>query len=257
MSKKLKITILGTATSIGVPMLGCTCPTCQSIDPKDRRTRSSIFIEYQNEKILIDVGPDFRQQALNQGVHDIDHVLLTHEHTDHVNGLDDLRPLNFIHKKAINFYAETRVLKEIETRFNYIFDPKGIRLPRLNVHEIKPGDVTIGKETIQAIRVMHGELPILGFKLENFAYLTDAKKIDSAETEQLMNLDLLIVNALRREEHHKHFTLQEALDFISMVKPKKALLTHLSHALPKHAELNNELPTNVSVAYDGMTISIQ
>lgn len=236
-------------------MIACSCRTCLSTDPKDYRTRSSVFIQKNNTNLLIDVGPDFRHQALSAGIKDLDGVLLTHEHNDHIIGIDDLRPLNFIHKKEIPLFAEKRVIDNLKERFGYIFK-EGFTVPALDIKEIKPSIIDMGSISVQAIRVMHGKLPILAFRIDSFAYVTDAKSIPDSELDKFNGLDVLIVNALRRSDHHKHFTLEEAIEFSQKVKAKKTYLTHLSHAFPPHVELSEELPENVFVAFDGLKLSV-
>lgn len=253
------ITVTGSGTSQGVPVIGCECNVCLSKDSKDKRLRSSIHIDYKSKSIVIDTGPDFRQQMINSKISKLDAVLFTHEHKDHVAGLDDVRPFNFIQKKPINIYCSNNVYTALKREFHYIFDPKfrypGI--PSINRHEIdKENSFKVGDISIQPIEVMHYKLPVLGFRINNFAYITDAKTIEDIEKNKLQNLDLLIINALRIKEHLSHLNLEEAINLIKELKPKKAILTHISHFMGKHIDATKLLPKNIEIAYDGLKIEI-
>ena len=253
------VTITGSGTSQGVPVIGCGCEVCISEDTKDKRLRASIHIEHKNKSIVIDTGPDFRQQMLNSKVSKLDAVLFTHEHKDHVAGLDDVRAFNFLQKKPVNVYCTNNVFTALKREFHYIFDPKfkypGI--PSIDRFEINKHQVfSVEDISIQPIEVMHYKLPVLGFRIENFAYITDAKTIEKKEKEKLKNLELLIVNALRKKEHLSHLNLNQAIDLINELKPKKAILTHISHFMGKHKEVEKELPENIRIAYDGLKIKI-
>lgn len=255
----MTITITGSGTSQGVPVIGCECYVCSSEDSKDKRLRSSIHIKYNNNSIVVDTGPDFRQQMINSKIKKLDAVLFTHEHKDHVAGLDDVRAFNFIQKKPIEVYCSENVFKALKREFHYIFDPKfkypGI--PSINRHKIsKEKTFKINEVLITPIEVMHHKLPVLGFRIDNFAYITDAKTIESKEKNKLKNLDLLIVNALRIKEHLSHLNLEEALELINELNPKRAILTHLSHLMGKHEEIKKLIPKNVDVAFDGMKFNL-
>lgn len=253
----MEITITGSGTSQGVPVIGCTCNVCTSSNPKDSRLRSSIHIFYKNKSIVIDTGPDFRQQMLNSKIKNLDAILYTHEHKDHVAGLDDVRPFNFIQKKPIEIFCNDRVFQALKREFHYIFDPKfqypGI--PKINRNKILKTKFKIDKYIeIEPIEVMHYKLPVLGFRIEKFAYITDAKTIKEDEKEKLKGLDLLIVNALRLKKHLSHFNLEEALNLIEELHPKKAILTHISHYMGLHEEIQKKLPDHISLGYDNQKI---
>lgn len=252
----MNITLLGTGTSQGIPVIGCTCEVCLSSDSKDKRLRVSCYVEDTKNKILIDIGPDFRQQMLTNKISDIDAVLLTHEHNDHTAGLDDIRSINFLHNKNMPVYGMPRVLEDIATRFQYVF--KSNKYPGLPRVELLPihSEFHIGNLSILPIPIMHGKLPIIGYRIQNFAYLTDASFITEEAIGLLQNLDVLVVNALRKEEHYSHFNLEEALAFISQVGPKQSYLTHISHAFDTHSNISKLLPNQVSVGYDRLTIRV-
>ena len=255
----LKITFLGTGTSQGIPIIGSTHPVCLSDNPKDTRMRSSVMIEWDKYTYIIDSGPDFRQQMLQNKVNRIDGILYTHEHTDHIIGLDDIRPFFFKQRIDIPLYAEENVMAAIKQRFEYILDAKNNYpgKPKVDINIIKPNTpVLLGNKQVYPIRVMHSSLPILGYRIDNLVYLTDVKTVPEASLVHFKNIDILVVNALRIEEHHGHFTLSEALAFIEKVKPKRAYLTHVSHLLGFHNEVEKSLPENVHMAYDGLSLEI-
>ena len=253
----MKITFLGTGTSQGIPIIGSTHPVCLSEDFKDKRLRVSVLVEWSDLSVLIDCGPDFRQQMLRSNCTKIDAVLFTHEHSDHTAGLDDLRPF-FYRQGAIDVYAHERVLKSLYKRFDYIFkkENKYPGVLTLNDHQISDEVFNTGSKTIIPINILHNTLPIFGYRIEDFAYITDAKTVSQSELEKLKNLDVLVVNALRIEPHVSHFNLEEALDFIKLVNPKRAFLTHISHHLGFHDAVEKTLPQNVKIAYDQLQISI-
>tara|TARA_B100001287_G_scaffold66605_1_gene54419 strand:- start:1314 stop:2081 length:768 start_codon:yes stop_codon:yes gene_type:complete len=253
------VTITGSGTSQGVPVIGCKCNVCISENSKDKRLRSSVHIQSGDNSIVIDTGPDFRQQMINSNITNLDAVLFTHEHKDHVAGLDDVRAFNFIQKKPIDIFCTENVFDALKREFHYIFNPKfkypGI--PSINRNKIdKNNSFNVNEVKITPIEVMHYKLPVLGFRIKNFAYVTDAKTIENKEKEKLKNLELLVINALRIKEHISHLNLEEALNLINELKPKKAVLTHLSHYMGQHDEINKILPSNVGVAYDGMKFSL-
>ncbi len=255
----MTVTITGSGTSQGVPVIGCECHVCNSKDSKDKRLRSSIHIQYNNNSIVVDTGPDFRQQMIDSKIKKLDAVIFTHEHKDHVAGLDDVRAFNFIQKKPIEIYCSENVFKALKREFHYIFDPKfkypGV--PSINRNKIsKENTFKINEVSITPIEVMHYKLPVLGFRIDNFAYVTDAKTIENKEKNKLKNLDLLVINALRIREHLSHLNLDEALELIKELNPKKAILTHLSHFMGKHQEIKKLIPKNVDVAFDGMKFNL-
>ena len=253
----MKITFLGTGTSQGVPVIGCNCEVCMSLDSKDNRLRCSVLVEYNARAVVIDTGPDFRQQMLKNNVGRLDAVLFTHEHKDHVAGLDDVRAFNFIMKQHMDVYLTDAVEAAIRREFSYIFsDFKYPGIPLLNLHRIENQPFELFGETIQPIQVMHYQMPVLGFRIKDFAYITDANSISETELQKLKGVKILVLNALRREPHISHFTLNQAIDLIEEVAPEKAFLTHLSHQMGLHEQVSIELPANVEIAYDGLTISL-
>lgn len=252
----MKLKFLGTGTSQGVPIIGSNHPVCLSKNPKDKRLRCSALITTDEEKkLLIDCGPDFRQQMLTNQERNIDAVLITHEHNDHVIGLDDLRPIIFENQKNMPIYCHPRTAKEIRSRFSYAFSKiKYPGSPSFNIHHIT-NPFYIDKTLITPINVLHNQLPILGFKIKNLAYLTDTSFIPNEEIEKLLDLDILIINCLRKENPHPaHFILPDILKIIQNLKPKTTYLTHLSHLIGFHEETENELPQNIHLAYDGLEI---
>jgi len=253
----LKVKFLGTGTSQGVPVIACTCKVCLSANKKDKRLRTSALLSFDRKHIVIDAGPDFRQQMLRAQIEDIEAVLITHEHNDHIIGLDDVRPFNFKHEKNIPIYSNQRVLTELEDRFPYIFHKEPYPgAPRLDLNLINKDETFhVSDIPIQPVEVMHGKLSVLGFRIHDFCYITDAKTITTSEKKKLKNLDVLILNALHHEEHHSHLNLSGALALINEVKPHRAYLTHISHRMGLHNEIQKQLPDNVFLAYDGLEIS--
>jgi len=251
----LKITFLGTGTSQGVPVIGCRCHGCTSEDQKDKRLRSSILVETGDLVLVIDTGPDFRQQMLSAGVSHLDAVLFTHEHRDHIAGLDDIRSFNFIQKAPMDVFAETRVLRALQSGFPYVFaEKKYPGIPQVIVHTISTAPFRIGSLEVIPVRLMHYRLPVLGFRIGDVAYLTDANFISEPEKEKLKGIKILIVNALRREKHISHFTLSEAVALIEEIRPDQGYLTHISHQMGRTAEFSKELPEGISAAYDGLVL---
>ena len=251
----MNITFLGTGTSQGIPVIGCKHKVCLSDDPKDKRLRSSILIKSEGVCFVIDCGPDFRQQMLKAKVSKLDGIVFTHNHADHTAGLDDTRP--FTNKNGIlPIYAKEDVIADLKARFNYIFTTKNKYLgaPELDIQLIDNHPFFIKNLEIIPVEVEHGKLKIFGFRFKRMAYITDANHITEKELEKIYDLDVLIINALRNEPHPTHFNLQQALDIIEKVKPKKAYLTHISHKLGFHAEVSKLLPENVFLAYDGLVL---
>ncbi|UZH55126.1 MBL fold metallo-hydrolase [Salinimicrobium tongyeongense] len=253
----MRVTFLGTGTSQGVPVIGSDHPVCKSEDPKDKRLRVSVLVEVDQRNILIDCGPDFRQQMLSNNVQRIDAILYTHEHSDHTIGLDDIRPY-FFRQGDIPIYAHKRVMASLSKRFEYIFasENKYPGAPSVQEHVIENKTFTVQGVNVVPVNVMHNRVQVFGFRIRDFAYITDAKTIEDEEAEKLKGVDVLVLNALRKEPHHSHFNLQEALDFIEKIKPEKAYLTHISHLLGFHEEVQATLPENVFLAYDNLQIEI-
>lgn len=254
----LKVWFLGTGTSQGIPVIGSTHPVCLSNDPHDKRLRVSVWLQWEGYSYVIDCGPDFRQQMLNCGCTRLDGILFTHEHADHTAGLDDIRPF-FFRQGHIPIYAQRRVLGCLKRRFDYIFEEedKYPGAPSVEAVEVAPGTpFMLGNKTVTPVVAMHGSLEIFGYRIDDFAYLTDVKSIAPQEAEKLKGLKVLVVSALRQEPHATHFNLEEALSFIAEVKPEKAYLTHISHLLGFHAEVQQSLPENVFLAYDNLQITI-
>lgn len=240
-------------------MIGCLCETCTSQDPHDKRLRTSAHIVIENKHIQIDIGPDFRQQMLTHGVQMLDGLILTHQHSDHTSGLDEIRAFNFIKEgTSIPLYAEQYLLDDLRTRFAYIFSPKDYPgLPLITLHKIESNsEFNIDGINIMPIKVIHGRQPIVGYRIQNFAYITDASLIPKESIIQLRNLDVLIINALRKKVHHSHFNLAQSLKAIEEINPKKAYITHISHQMGRHKIVESELPENVFLAFDGLTLEI-
>lgn len=254
----MKVYFLGTGTSQGIPVIGSNHSVCLSNDLKDKRLRVSVWIHDENNSIVIDCGPDFRQQMLTSKCQKVDAILFTHEHADHTAGMDDIRPFNF-KQGPIPIYAHDRVLKNLEKRFDYIFETenKYPGAPSIQSNEVVNNEpFSIGNFKVIPINVMHGNLQVFGYRIGDFAYLTDVKTVEPSEIEKLKGVKVLVVNALREEPHHSHFNLQEALDFVTLIQPEKAYFTHISHILGFHEEVQKKLPKNVFLAYDNLEISI-
>ena len=254
----MKVYFLGTGTSQGIPVIGSNHPVCKSTDFKDKRLRVSVRICWENYSYVIDCGPDFRQQMLSSNCQKVDGILFTHEHSDHTAGIDDIRPFNF-KQGEIPIYAHQRVIHNLRKRFDYVFETvnKYPGAPSVETIEVVNNQsFSIGNKTAVPINVMHGNLQVFGYRIDDFAYLTDVKTIENSEIAKLKNLKVLVINALREEPHDTHFNLKEALDFITLVQPKKAYLTHISHIMGYHEEVQKNLPDNVFLAYDNLEIII-
>ncbi|MBK5212423.1 MAG: MBL fold metallo-hydrolase [Flavobacteriaceae bacterium] len=258
MDTTFTVTFLGTGTSQGIPVIGSDHPVCLSSDPKDKRLRVSVLLAWEGFTYVIDCGPDFRQQMLREKVLKVDGILLTHEHSDHTAGLDDIRPFNFM-QGNMPFYAHKRVFKSLRERFAYIFTTENRYpgAPSISAIEIdKNTPFTIGGKKVIPIEAFHDTLPVLGFRIEDFTYLTDVKTISEEETEKVKGTKVLVINALRVKPHYSHFNIAEALDFVEKVKPETTYFTHISHVMGFHAEVEKKLPKNVHLAYDTLKITI-
>jgi phosphoribosyl 1,2-cyclic phosphate phosphodiesterase len=255
--QRAEITILGSGTSMGVPTLGCTCRVCTSNDPRDRRTRPSIAVTWNGHRVVIDTGPDFRMQALREGIDHVDAVLYTHSHADHILGLDDLRPLTFKLKSKLPLYADDASASVIERIFDYTFDTEAWYPTRARVEMHRLGQsVEIDGAVFHRVPLTHGKIEVAGFRFGNAAYLTDMSDIPESSLPLLQNLDVVILDALRKTPHPSHATLAQALALVRRMQPRRAFFTHMSHDLP-HAETNNELPQHIQLAYDGLRIPFE
>ncbi len=253
-----KITFLGTGTSQGVPVIACECPVCLSDNPKDNRTRSALLVETDNNILVIDAGPDFRQQMLREKVRHLDAILLTHEHKDHIAGMDDVRAFNFKSQSAIDIFTEERVQNAVRKEYSYVFSEiQYPGVPRMALHDINKYEVNINGDIVIPLRVFHYRLPILGFRIGNMAYITDANYVPEETKEKLIGVKYLVINALRKEKHISHFCLREALDLVEEISPRKAFITHIGHDMGKHAEVSRELPANVLLAWDGLKVNCE
>jgi phosphoribosyl 1,2-cyclic phosphate phosphodiesterase len=255
---KAKLTVLGSGTSMGVPTIGCNCAVCRSSDPHDRRLRPSILIEYGGRFVLIDTTPDFREQAIRENIRQLDAVFYTHTHADHILGIDDLRPISYLHKpNKLPLYARPEAVDFIRSMFSYIFDAtyKFGGLPQVELHPIE-GTVELFGARFEPIPVIHGEMEIYGFRFGSAAYLTDHSEIPEASYEKLRGLDILFLDALRHKPHPTHSTVENSLRIVDRVNPKRAFFTHICHDLP-HEETNAALPENVRLSYDGMKLEFE
>lgn len=254
----MKVYFLGTGTSQGIPVIGSHHSVCKSENPKDKRLRVSIWVHTENFSIVIDCGPDFRQQMLTSKCQRLDALLFTHEHADHTAGLDDIRPFYFA-QGDIPIYAHKRVLENLKRRFDYIFETenKYPGAPSVTpIEVIENENFKVNNQMVVPINASHGNLQVFGYKIKNFVYLTDVKSMEVAEIEKIKGVEVLVINALRFEPHNTHFNIEEALEFISLVQPKKAYLTHISHLMGFHDEVQKQLPNNVYLAYDNLEIEI-
>ena len=253
----MTVTFLGTGTSQGVPVIGCPCKVCHSLDFRDKRLRTSAHIAVDGKSIVIDTGPDFRQQMLREKIGTLDAILFTHEHKDHTAGLDDIRPFNFRQKRDMPVYGRQQVIEQLKTEFAYAFsERKYPGTPQIQIKVIENTPFKVDEVTIQPVEVFHYKLPVFGYRIKGFTYITDASAISQVEKEKIKNSEVLVLNALQKEEHISHFTLSEALALIEELQPKKAYLTHISHRLGLHEEIQHELPENVFLAYDGLKITL-
>ncbi|MEJ0029283.1 MAG: MBL fold metallo-hydrolase [Bacteroidota bacterium] len=251
----MKITFLGTGTSQGVPVIGCQCDVCRSMDYRDKRLRASVHIEVDGLSFVIDTGPDFRQQMLREGINRLDAVLFTHSHRDHLAGLDDVRAYNYLQNSDMPLYATADVHQQIQTEFYYAFSPQRYPgIPQLQLHTIDHKPFTIGSTTVTPLPVMHLKLPVLGFRIGNFSYITDANLIPDETYNLLKGTEVLVLNALQKDKHISHFTLAEAIHEAKKIGARQTYFTHMSHRMGLHKEVLKELPEGVALAHDGLTI---
>jgi phosphoribosyl 1,2-cyclic phosphate phosphodiesterase len=251
------ITFLGTGTSQGVPVIACGCEVCTSPDARDKRLRTSILIEAEDKTIVIDSGPDFRYQMLRAKVKHLDAIVFTHEHKDHIAGMDDIRAFNYKQNSPVDVYADARVQRALVREFPYIFDGTGYPgIPQVIVHPIDLHPFDIGSVKFTPVEVLHYKLPVLGFRINDFTYITDAKTVSAAEKEKISGTKTLVINALQKQTHISHFTLDEAIAFANDIGVEKTYLTHISHRLGRHLDISKELPDNIELAYDGLKLNI-
>ena len=253
----MRITFLGTGTSQGIPVIACNCSVCTSPDHRDQRLRSAVYIEAAETNIVIDTGPDFRQQMLKTGVQQVHAILFTHQHKDHTAGLDDVRGFNFRHHMTMPLYARKEVLAQLQREFTYMFDKKlqyeGI--PKVSLHEIRVNQTfSIRNLRIEPIELLHHKLPVFGFRIRDFVYITDAKSVSPQAFSKIKGCKVLVINALREESHPSHFTKSEAIAFAQQVRAQQTYFTHMSHLLGTHEEVSRTLPSHIALAYDGLTL---
>ena len=252
----MKVTFLGTGTSTGIPMIGCDCAVCLSDDPRDNRTRCSVFIETENCRLVIDTGPDFRIQLLREGIDDMDAVLFTHSHKDHIAGFDDIRPINYLKKKRIDVYANELTIHRLKQEYPYIFEGNYPGIPLIDLHEIDEKPFEVFGDRIIPIPAMHGSMDVLGFRIGDFSYLTDANFISEEAIDLVKGSSVFVINGLQIKAHYSHFTLAEALGLIEQVDAGTSYLTHMSHRIGKHKDVEQDLPNNVHLSYDGLKLTI-
>lgn len=256
-NETMKVTFLGTGTSIGVPVITCDCPVCTSDDPRDKRFRTSLMIEINHKTFVIDCGPDFRIQMLRQKVQNLDAVIFTHEHRDHIAGLDDVRAFNYVLNKKIDIYGSKQVMETIAVEFPYIFSStRYFGAPQLTVHHIDSNPFTIDGIEFIPISVLHEKLPVFGFRILDFTYITDASFIPEDQLKKIEGSKVIVLNALRNSKHVSHFSISEAVEILTKLKPQVAYLTHLSHFVGLHEDVNNRLPDFIQLAYDGLELMI-
>lgn len=253
----MTVTFLGTGTSQGVPVIACHCPICTSADPRDQRLRSSIMLSHNDRNVVIDTGPDFRQQMLRARVQRLDGVVFTHEHKDHIAGLDDIRAFNYFQREKMNVYCTEAVEIALKREFAYAFsDFKYPGIPEIELNRIDNAPFDVAGIHLTPIEVVHMKMPVLGYRIGDFTYITDANYISESEKEKIKGSKILVLNALRREKHPSHYTLDEALELVEELQPEAAYFTHISHQLGMHEEVSKELPSHVHLAYDGLTLTI-
>lgn len=254
----MKVTFLGTGTSQGIPVIGCKCEVCQSLDFRDQRLRTSVFIETENTNLVVDAGPDFRQQMLRERVDKLDTVLYTHEHKDHTAGMDELRSFNFLQKRDMPVYGRQQVLNQLKQEFAYAFaDVKYPGVPQINLNSITNEAFRVVDVDILPIEVLHYKLPVFGFRIKHFTYITDANFISEKEKQKIKGSKVLVLNALQKTEHLSHFNLEQAIALAEELEVPEVYLTHMGHRMGKHAEVSKELPDFIKFAYDGLQIDIE
>ncbi|RYY84734.1 MAG: MBL fold metallo-hydrolase [Chitinophagaceae bacterium] len=255
MPPQLKFTFLGTGTSSGVPMIACDCAVCTSPDPRDKRLRSSLLVQSGATTLVVDTGPDFRYQMLRAEVKDLNAVLFTHPHKDHIAGLDDVRAFNFFNGHHMPLYANSMTQEALIREFAYAFaDKKYPGVPNLELHTIDAEPFLVGDIPVQPVQVWHLKMPVLGFRFGNFTYITDANRIDETEKEKIRGSEVVVVNALRREKHISHYNLDEAIALVQELGIPQAYFTHISHQLGRHGDIERDLPNGIHLAYDGLEI---
>ncbi len=253
----MEITFLGTGTSMGVPVISCECPTCTSNDIRDKRLRSSVVVKTMDKHIVIDTGPDFRQQMLREKIAKIDAILVTHSHKDHIAGLDDVRPYNYIMNKSMDLYASKETIKAVRTEFSYIFSKdKYPGVPDINLIEIDNTPFLIGAVEVIPIQLLHYKMNVLGFRIGGFSYITDTNYISDIELQKMAQSDVIVISALRKKKHLSHFNLEESIAILKKLNPAKGYLTHISHQMGKYKDVEKELPDNIHLAYDGLKIIV-
>lgn len=253
----MKVTVLGSGTSQGVPVIGCQCPVCQSLDFRDKRLRSSVHIEVAGKSIVIDSGPDFRQQMLRERISQLDALLFTHEHKDHTAGMDDIRSFNFLQEKDMPVYAAPRVIEQLKREFAYVFSEKKYPgVPMVEVNELDGQPFEVEGIQVIPIEVLHYKLPVYGFRIGDFTYITDAKTISEESLEKARGSKILMINALQQTEHLSHLTLNEAIDMAQKIGADVTYFTHLSHKMGSHKTIEAQLPNNIYIAYDGLQLSL-
>jgi phosphoribosyl 1,2-cyclic phosphate phosphodiesterase len=251
----MQLTFLGTGTSQGVPLIGCDCPVCQSPDPRDSRLRSSVMLEWDDQRFVIDTGPDFRQQMLRETVKHLNGIVFTHEHKDHVAGLDDIRAFNFMTQKPMDIYCTEAVEFALKREFSYAFHNKNYPgVPQMELHRIHEKPFVLGDRTWIPLPVMHAKMPVLGFRIGPLSYITDANFISIETQEKIRGSEVLILNALRHQQHISHFTLSEAIEMATQLEIPKVYFTHISHQLGLHEEVSSSLPQHMQLAYDGLKL---
>lgn len=251
----LEVSILGSGTSQGIPVVGCTCDVCQSKDPRDNRLRTAALLQHNGTTVAIDAGPDFRQQMLREQVRRLDGILVTHNHKDHTAGIDDVRAFNWIQQQPMNIFARRSVLSAIREEYFYAFEENPYPgVPDINLNELGGSPFRINDMELIPIDAMHHQMPVYGFRTGNFSYLTDANYIETSELDKMKGSRFVVINALRREKHISHFTLEEAVDILQYLRPEKGFITHISHQMGKHRDLEKELPEGIFPAYDGMKL---
>ncbi|MEK6481103.1 MBL fold metallo-hydrolase [Catalinimonas sp. 4WD22] len=253
----MRVTFLGTGTSQGVPVINCQCKVCSSLDYRDKRLRSSVHIEIDGKSFIIDSGPDFRQQVLSNQITHLDALIFTHQHKDHIAGMDDVRGFNFSQQKDMPVFASKQVIAQLRQEFAYVFAAdKYPGVPKVVVNEIENQPFEAEGVTFTPIEVLHYKLPVFGYRVKNFTYITDAKSIAETEKEKIKGTEVLVLNALQHKQHISHFTLEESLELIDEINPRQAFLTHISHNLGMHQEVSRMLPAHVHLAYDSLSLEI-